>query len=119
MLGTDPAAKVYLAAGVTDMRKSIDGLAVLVADVLGEDPLSRHLFAFCNRGRDKIKILQRTGTGFSLHYKRIDSGRFHWPAANTDRRRVTLTRRELEWLLEGLSVQQPCAHQHLRCDRVC
>jgi transposase len=119
MLGTDPAAKVYLAAGVTDMRKSIDGLAVLVADVLGQDPLSRHFFAFCNRGRDKIKILQWTGTGFWLHYKRIDSGRFHWPAADTDRRCVTLTRRELEWLLEGLSVQQPRAHQHLGCDRVC
>ncbi|MDZ7748112.1 MAG: IS66 family insertion sequence element accessory protein TnpB [Halofilum sp. (in: g-proteobacteria)] len=50
MLGADPAAKVYLAVGVTDMRKSIDGLAVLVADVLGADPLSRHFFAFCNRG---------------------------------------------------------------------
>ena len=51
MLGTDPTAKVYLAAGFTDLRKSIDGLAVLVADVLGADPMSHHWFAFCNRSR--------------------------------------------------------------------
>lgn len=119
MLGADPAAKVYLAAGATDLRKSIDGLAVMVADVLGADPLSRHWFAFCNRGRDKVKILQWTGTGFWLHYKRIEQGRFHWPAADTDECCRVLTRRELEWLLEGLALQQPAAHQHLGCDRLC
>lgn len=119
MLGADPAAKVYLAAGVTDMRKSIDGLAIVVADVLGADPMSRHWFVFCNRARDKVKILQWTGTGFWLHYKRIEKGRFHWPTADTEQRCIVLARRELEWLLEGLPVRQPAAHQHLVFDRVC
>ncbi len=119
MLGVDPGARVYLAAGVTDMRKSIDGLAVLVADVLGADPLSRQWFVFCNRGRDKLKILQWTGTGFWLHYKRIERGRFRWPDADTDQRVVTLTRRELDWLLEGLNpVQCRSAHQPLAVDTV-
>jgi transposase len=119
MLGADSAAKVYLAAGASDLRKSIDGLAVAVAVVLGADPLSRHFFVFFHRGRDKIKILQRTGTGFWLHYKRTEQGRFHWPAADTDERCRILSRRELEWLLEGLALQQAAAHQHLGCGRVC
>lgn len=49
--------KVFLAVGITDMRKAIDGLSALVMDVLEQDPLSSHLFVFCNRTRDKIKIL--------------------------------------------------------------
>lgn len=118
MLGADPGARVYLAAGVTDMRKSIDGLAVRVADVLGADPLSRQWFVFCNRRRDKLKILQWTGTGFWLHYKRIEQGRFRWPEAQPGQRVVTLTRRELEWLLEGLSPSQAEAHRPLAVDTV-
>jgi transposase len=53
MIGFGGQTQVYLAAGATDMRKQIDGLAALVVDVLAADPLSSHLFVFCNRGRDR------------------------------------------------------------------
>ena len=57
---------VYLAPGSTDLRKSIDGLAVLVKEVFELAPFSPCLFVFCNRGRDKLKILQWEHNGFWL-----------------------------------------------------
>jgi transposase len=66
MIGFGAQTQVYLAAGATDMRKQIDGLAALVVDVLGADPFSSHLFVFCNRGRDKLKILYWHNNGFWL-----------------------------------------------------
>ena len=63
MIGETPGCQVYLACGSTDMRKSIDGLAALVQVGFQLDPFSSCLFVFCNRGRDKIKILQWDHTG--------------------------------------------------------
>ena len=63
MLSPGPATKVFLACGVTDMRKSFDGLYALVKGKLDCDPLSGHLFVFCNRRRDRIKILYYDGGG--------------------------------------------------------
>jgi len=71
--------KVYLAAGSTDMRKSIDGLAALVSQAFSLDPFSPCLFVFCNRQRDKIKILHWDHNGFWLYYRRLERGRFQWP----------------------------------------
>ena len=61
-----PGVKVYLAAGVTDLRKSINGLFMLVADYLELDAFSGHLFAFCNRKRDMVKVLYWDRNGFCL-----------------------------------------------------
>jgi len=72
MINFGPHTRVFLAAGVTDMRKAIDGLSVLVVDVLEEDPLSSHLFVFCNRLKDKIKILYWHNNGFWLFYRRLE-----------------------------------------------
>jgi len=71
-----PVHKVYLAAAPTDMRKSIDGLAALVQQSFELDPFSPCLFVFCNRQRDKVKILQWGFSGFWVHYKRLERGRF-------------------------------------------
>lgn len=101
--------RVYLAAGYTDMRKSIDGLAVLVQQGFELDPFSHCLFVFCSRSRDKIKILQWQHNGFWLHYRRLEKGRFQWPDS-TERGAVVISRRELGWLLDGLSITQPRAH---------
>ena len=112
MLSADNTHPVYLATGVTDMRKSIDGLAVIVSECLELNPLSSSLFVFCNRQQNKIKILHWDGTGFWLYYKRLEKGRFKWPQVN-DKESVTLTRQQLNWLLDGLSLEQKQAHQPL------
>lgn len=102
--------KVYLACGATDLRKSMDGLAVIVQQGFALDPFSSGLFVFCNRQKDKLKILQWEHNGFWLHYRRLEKGRFQWPSAS-QKGAVQVSRRELRWLLDGLNVQQPKAHE--------
>jgi transposase len=96
--------RVYLATGVTDMRKSIDTLAVQVSERLDMDPLSGHLFGFCNRKRDTIKILYWDRNGFCLWHKRLERDRFRWPTNEAEVRLINA--RELRWLLDGLSLDQ-------------
>jgi transposase len=102
--------RVYLACGSTDLRKSIDGLAVLVKEGFDLDPFTSCLFVFCNRQRDKLKILQWEHNGFWLHYRRLEKGKFQWPAKNNTGTVATISRRELRWLLDGLSLHQRQAH---------
>ena len=78
-------ARVYLAAGATDMRKSIDSLAAEVQEVLHLDPFSSCLFVFCNRRKDKLKILYWERNGFWLCYRRLERGTFRWPKAGDGR----------------------------------
>lgn len=91
--------------GPTDLRKSIDGLAILVTESFNLDPFSRSLFVFCNRKRDKIKILEWDVNGFWLHYKRLEKGVFKWPN-NSDSKTLLVNEREFRWLLDGLSINQ-------------
>src|SRR5690625_1960844 len=101
--------RVYLAGGSTDLRKSIDGLAVLVREGFQLDPFAPCLFVFCNRKRDKLKILHWDHNGFWLYYRRLERGRFQWPDGPADVA-VSVSRRQLQWLLDGLSVYQRQAH---------
>ena len=71
--------KVHLALGYTDMRKGIDGLAMLVQAVLHQDPFSGHLFVFRGRKANLIKIVYWDGTGLCLFTKRLEQGVFLWP----------------------------------------
>ena len=105
--------KVYLAAGATDMRKAINGLMVLVQDLLEADPFSSHLFVFCNRSRDKIKILYWHNNGFWLFYRCLEKQQFCWPRCG-DRVAIELSTRELNWLLEGLDVSRIEAHKAVK-----
>jgi transposase len=109
MLNEGGVQRVYLACGSTDLRKSIDGLAVLVKEGFDLDPFSPCLFVFCNRERDKLKILHWEHNGFWLYYRRLERGRFQWPA-ETGASPLTISRRELRWLLDGLSIEQRKAH---------
>lgn len=102
--------RVYLACGATDMRKSIDGLAALVKEQFHLDPFSPCLFVFCSRQRDKLKILQWDHNGFWVHYRRLERGRFQWPDASCEGTTLVVTRRQLRWLLDGLSITQRQAH---------
>ena len=94
--------RVYLACGSTDLRKSIDGLAVLVKEGFELDPFAPSLFVFCNRKRDKLKILQWEYNGFWLHYRRLEKGKFQWPGKNNVATVTIISQRELRWLLDGL-----------------
>ncbi len=113
MLTNTEFERVYLARGNTDLRKSIDGLAVIVKECFDLDPFSPCLFVFCNRKRDKLKILQWEHNGFWLHYRRLERGTFHWPSAK-DTAPMHISQRQLRWLLDGLSWEQKQAHSEVK-----
>lgn len=102
-LGT---ARVYLAAGATDLRKSFDGLAQLVVEKIGQDPQSGSLFVFCNRGRNRLRILYFESSGYWLFSKRLEQGTFNWPALSGDPSKWQVTSEELLLLLSGIDLQQ-------------
>jgi transposase len=102
---------VYLAAGPTDLRKSIDGLAIIVQEHFQLNPFSKHLFVFCNRKKDKLKVLEWDHDGFWLHYKRLEKGCFQWPEGT--RESLAVSQREFRWLLDGLSIHQRKAHMEI------
>lgn len=108
MLNGVGVERVYLACGATDLRKSIDGLAAIVQQGFALDPFAPALFVFCNRGRDKVKILYWEATGFWLFYKRLERGAFRWPQSPAGARLIS--RRQLGWLLDGLALEQRQAH---------
>ena len=91
--------RVFLAPGFTDMRKSINGLSILVDD-LDLDPFSGHLFVFCNRRQTMLKILYWDRNGFCLWHKRLEKHRFNWPRSIGDV--MEIEPRSLGWLLDGL-----------------
>ena len=96
--------RVYLACGKTDMRKSINGLSAIVESSFKLDPFDNALFVFCNRNRDRVKILEWDGDGFWLYFKRLEKGHFRWPAVGNEAT-MTLTGEELSILLGGARVE--------------
>jgi len=96
--------RVYLACGHTDMRKSINGLSAIVEGSFELDPFDDALFVFCNRSRDRLKILEWDGDGFWLYFKRLEKGHFKWPGAG-DAATMTLTSDELAILLGGAKIE--------------
>lgn len=99
--------QVYLVTGYTDLRRSIDGLAMIIQGQLRLNPFSSALFLFCGRRRDRIKGLLWERDGFLLLYKRLDNGQFQWPRNETEAK--LLTPQQTRWLLEGLTIDQPKA----------
>jgi transposase len=111
MVGPDNV-QVYLTVGCVDMRKSIDGLALLVSKQLALDPFTGQMFAFCNRRRTVVKVLYWDRNGFCLWQKRLEKEHFRWPESREEV--LSLGHRELRWLLEGLDLQQVRAHRSLQ-----
>lgn len=87
------------------MRKSIDGLAIIVQMEFNLDPFSSSLFVFCNKKRDKLKILHWDTNGLWLYYRRLERGTFHWPSNHGSLGPYKISRRQLNWLLDGLSLE--------------
>ena len=100
--------RVYLAAGSTDMRKSINGLSILVSEHLEMDPLSGHLFVFCNRRQNIIKVLYWDRNGFCLWQKRLEKQYFKWPKSAADV--YEIDHRQFGWILEGLDIRRVQGH---------
>lgn len=91
---------IWIAAGITDLRRGFTGLSALVQMKLEADPLSGHVFVFRGRRGDLIKVLWFDGDGLCLFAKRLERGRFIWPKAESGT--VSLTRAQLSMLLEGI-----------------
>lgn len=103
MLSLPPSVRIYLAAGGTDLRRSIDGLSALVRDRLGLEPLSGHLFLFRNRRGDRLKVLVWDRSGFWVLYKRLERGTFAWPVEETSTP-LEMRGEDLMLLLSGVDV---------------
>jgi transposase len=103
VLTLPPSVRIYVAVGVSDLRRSIDGLSALVEERFGADPFSGHLFLFRNRRGDRLKILVWDQSGFWVLYKRLERGTFAWPRSE-DQKPVELRAAELMMLLGGLDV---------------
>jgi transposase len=106
MLSLPPSVRIFVARGVTDMRKSFDTLAALVCDVIAEDPQSGHLFVFLNRRRDRVKVLWWDRSGYCLLAKRLEHGQFHiYDKAGERDSSFEMSASELALLLEGIDLR--------------
>jgi len=117
MIRPDTRINVYLCREPVDMRKSIDGLSLLVQEAMALNPFEQAVFVFCNRQRDKVKILAWERNGFVLWYKRLEQERFKWP----DRLQgdtLTLSGQELNWLLDGYDIALMQPHKALHYQAV-
>lgn len=107
MITAMAGVKVHLALGYTDMRKGMDGLAMMVQGTLKQDPFCGHLFAFRGRQANLIKILYWDGTGLCLFTKRLEEGGFAWPVTGSAGDTVSLTSVQLSMLVEGINWRAP------------
>jgi transposase len=105
VIGLPTGTRVWLAAGVTDMRRGMDGLAAVVQSTLERDPFAGHVFVFRGRRGDLIKLLWWSGDGMNLYAKRLERGRFVWPQASSGS--VHLSSAQLSMLLEGIDWRHP------------
>jgi transposase len=105
MIGLPSGVRVFLACGHTDMRKGIDGLAMLAQQVLQQDPFGGALFAFRGRRGSLVKLLWYDGQGMCLFSKRLERGHFVWPVTASGG--VSLTPAQLSMLLEGIDWRVP------------
>lgn len=105
MFGIGRATRIYLAPGATDMRKGFEGLYGLVRDRLQCEPLSGHIFLFCNARRNRLKLIYWDGSGLWVCAKRLQRGCFGWPQVSPGEVKVSLTPEEFTMLIGGMDLQ--------------
>ena len=105
MIGLPSSTRIWLAAGVTDMRRGFDGLDAIVQEKLAADPFTGHVFVFRGRRGDLVKLLWWDGDGLCLFAKRLERGRFIWPKASEGS--IHLSAAQLSMLLEGIDWRRP------------
>lgn len=102
MITIPPGLKVYVATKPMDMRKSFDGMAGLVKEQIKENPFSGHIFVFCSKRGDRIKLFYWDRNGYCYWYKRLERGVFRFPEVNSSSFKVTPA--ELGLILEGIDL---------------
>jgi transposase len=118
MIPVPSGVRVWLAVGKTDMRRGMNGLSLQVQETLGRDPFAGDLFVFRGARGDLIKILWHDGLGLSLYAKRLERGRFVWPAVSTSavaggqpKRHadfsVSISAAQLAYMLDGIDWRNP------------
>ncbi len=117
MIRPGDEVRVHLCRDVVDFRKQMRGLSVLVQEELELDPFSSHLFAFCNRRRDHVRLLYWERNGFAMWQKKLEADKFPWPR-EVDQEVVELSGRELNWLLDGMDVFAMKPHETLLYESV-
>ncbi len=103
MLNVGPGTRIFLVTGATDLRKSYDTLAAIVSNTLEENPYSGHLFAFANRGRNRVKLLLWDRSGFWLFCRRLEKGTFAWPVSAE--KSIDMSPEELTLLLGDIDLE--------------
>ncbi|HBE77882.1 MAG TPA: IS66 family insertion sequence hypothetical protein [Firmicutes bacterium] len=103
---------VYLCCGYTDMRKSFNGSMTLVQQGFSLDPFADALFVFCNRNRDRLKILEWDGDGFWLYFKKLERGHFRWPSSDGEATMV-LKSDELSCPIDGARLEKKLRRSEL------
>lgn len=105
MISVPAGTQIWIAAGVTDLRRGFTGLGAIVQGKLEQDPFGGHVFVFRGRRGDLIKVLWWDGDGLCLFSKRLERGRFVWPRVESGT--LSLTRAQLSMLLEGIDWRRP------------
>ncbi|MEM7601512.1 MAG: IS66 family insertion sequence element accessory protein TnpB [Verrucomicrobiota bacterium] len=109
MIGLANGLRVFVCTQPADMRRSFDGLSGMVANIVGQDPLSGHLFLFRNRNRDRLKILYWDRDGLAIWYKRLEKGTFQFPTDLIDKEKrsagAEITTNQLSLLLGGIDLR--------------
>ena len=104
MLSLPLPVRIFLCTQPADMRRSFDGLAQMVRDFLGADPLCGHLFVFRSKRGDRLKLLYWDSDGLAIWYKRLEKGTFRFPAATAGGYGVELRAADLTMLLDGVDL---------------
>lgn len=106
---------IYLHRDPVDFRKSINGLSVIVEQQMQLSPFADALFVFCNKRRDKLKVLYWDSTGFCLWYKRLEKDKFKWPRKDSTPT-INLSNEQMDWLLRGFDISRLKPHDNLYFD---
>jgi transposase len=106
--------RYFIRPGKTDLRKGVNGLSVIVQNIMDNDPFSKSLFLFCNGKRKLLKIVYWDRNGFCLWQKRLEKNKFPWPETEEEAREIRFE--ELKMLLDGIDFFK--AHKELSYSRV-
>jgi len=108
---------IYLHKAPVDFRKAINGLSLIVSNAMGHNVFDQALYVFCNKKRDKLKVLYWDQTGFCLWHKRLEKDKFMWPRKASDEV-ISWNKEQLNWLLRGFDVSKIKAHNPLKYNAI-